>query len=256
MTPISVVVITKNEAENIARCIRSVQEIADEIIIVDAHSTDDTVAICKSLGATVISRNWEGYAQNKNIGNAQAKHDFILSMDADEALSDELISEIRQVKQQLRGVYSFNRLTNYCSTWIRHSGWYPDTKTRLFDRRIARWQGDFVHETLTFPAETPQTHLRGDLLHYSYHSISDHVHRQDRYSELAAQELQNKNYNGSIKKLLFGPVGRFLKSYVVKKGYRDGFYGFIICSMAAFYVFLREAKAMHLAKQREISMDK
>ncbi|MEZ4761691.1 MAG: glycosyltransferase family 2 protein [Calditrichia bacterium] len=121
------VVITKNEAENIARCIRSVQEIADEIIIVDAHSTDDTVAICKSLGATVISRNWEGYAQNKNI-ETQAKHDFILSMDADEALSDELISEIRQVKQQLRGVYSFNRLTNYCSTWIRHSGWYPTPK--------------------------------------------------------------------------------------------------------------------------------
>lgn len=251
MTPITAVIITRNEAENIARCIESAKKVVDEVIVVDAYSEDDTVEICEMLGARVFQKRWEGYSNNKNFGNARASHDFILSLDADEVLSDELVESISVAKRQLVGVYRFNRLTNYCGKWIYHSGWYPDRKVRLFDRRIAHWEGDFVHEVLAFPEGTPMTHLSGDLLHYSYRSIADHVNRQNRYSELAAQELHDKGYQGSIIKLCFGPLGRFMKSYIVKKGVLDGFYGFVICVMSGFYVFLREAKALHLAKVSE-----
>jgi glycosyltransferase involved in cell wall biosynthesis len=247
MTPISAVIITRNEAENISRCIESVQKVADEVIVVDAYSEDDTVEICKKLGARIFQKRWEGYSNSKNFGNDKAEHDFILSLDADEVLSDKLVESISIAKRNLTGVYRFNRLTNYCGKWIYYSGWYPDRKVRLFDRRIARWEGDFVHEILVYPEGTPITHLSGDLHHYSYRSIADHVNRQNRYSELAAQELHNKGYKGSLVKLCIGPVGRFLKSYIVKKGVLDGFYGFVICAMSSFYVFLREAKALHLA---------
>ena len=139
MTPISAVIITRNEAENISRCIESVQKVADEVIVVDAYSEDDTVEICKKLGARIFQKRWEGYSNSKNFGNDKAEHDFILSLDADEVLSDKLVESISIAKRNLTGVYRFNRLTNYCGKWIYYSGWYPDRKVRLFDRRIALW---------------------------------------------------------------------------------------------------------------------
>lgn len=248
MDKISAVIITRNEAKNIGRCLASLQDVADEIIVVDAHSDDHTVEICRQHGAQVYLKDWEGYAANKNFGNERATHHHILSLDADEVLSPELARAIVAEKAQLKPLYSFNRLTNYCGQWIRHCGWYPDPKLRLFDRRIARWEGPFVHEYLACSSDLPVCHLPGDLWHYSFRSLSDHLQRVDRYSTLAAQELHNKKAGGLWGKLLTAPPLKFFKCYVLKKGCLDGFYGFCICAISAFDIFIRYAKAISLNK--------
>lgn len=248
MDKISAVIITRNEAKNIERCLISLQGVADEIVVVDAHSEDETANICRRHGARVFLKEWGGFAANKNFGNAQAAYDHILSVDADEALSPELAQAILAEKPRLKPLYTFNRLTNYCGRWIRHCGWYPDRKLRLFDRRIARWEGEFVHEYLAYPPDAAVCHLTGDLWHFSFDSLSDHLQRVDRYSTLAAQELHKKEVGGLWGKLITGPPLKFLKSYVFKNGWLDGFYGFCICSISAFDVFIRYAKAISLNK--------
>ena len=147
MLKLSVVIITLNEEKNIERCLQSVKDIADEIIVVDSYSDDRTEEICSEFGVKFIQQKFKGYVDQKNDGNALASHDYILSLDADEALSEELAASISQVKENWQfDAYAMNRLTSYCGKWIRHSGWYPDRKSRLFDRRKARWTGHLVHE--------------------------------------------------------------------------------------------------------------
>lgn len=250
MTEISAVIITLNEEKNIERCLRSLQGVVDEMVVVDAFSSDKTIDLAQQYGAKVFQKSWEGYVRNKNFGNQLASHDYILSIDADEALSAELAKSISTVKSDMKGVYSFNRLTNYCGRWIRHCGWYPDRKIRLFNRREVRWVGDYVHESLEIPRSVVVAHLTGDLYHYSFDSFSDHLQRVDRYSDLAAAALSKQKPSGLIWKMLSSPVMKFFKTYLIKQGFRDGFYGFCISAISAFDIFIRYAKVMHEGKSR------
>ncbi|MFC2175679.1 glycosyltransferase family 2 protein, partial [Bacteroidota bacterium] len=184
----------------------------------------------------------------KNYANGIAKHDWILSIDADEALSDELKNAIGLTKKEgLTGAYSFNRLTNYCGKWIKHSGWYPDTKVRLFDRRITQWIGT-VHETLNVDARTIKK-LTGDLHHYSYYTISEHLAQTDKFSSLAATELQERGASPSVFKAMFNAWLKFNKFYFIKMGFLDGVSGLNISVIASYGTYLKYMKHYFLVRK-------
>jgi glycosyltransferase involved in cell wall biosynthesis len=248
---LSAVIITKNEAKNVALCLNSLKDVADEVIVVDSFSTDSTVEICRSMGAKVFQLQWEGYSRTKNKGNALASYDWILSIDADEVLSPELRNSILKIKQEEHGrFYSFRRLTNYCGHWIRHGGWYPDIKFRLFDRRSARWTGDYVHEQLKAEDHPAIILLEGDCLHYSFHSISQHVEQVNRYSALSAEDRFSRGKRASFGKLVFSPAFTFFSMYVLRLGMLDGLYGFIIAVISAYARFLRYARLFELQQSK------
>jgi len=249
MRKLSAVIITYNEARNIKRCIASLQNVADEIVVVDSFSTDATPSICKGMNVQFHQRNWKGYSKQKNFGNGLASNDWILSIDADEALSEELQKSILAAKSNGNHEnFAYHRLTNYCGKWIRHSGWYPDTKLKMFNRTKSDWQGE-VHETLTVEPSSVKK-LKGDLLHYSYHSISDHVKRADVYSTLGAKELFENDKKANLVKLLFNPWLKFNKMYLVKLGFLDGMAGFTIALITAYGTFLKYIKLYYLAKEK------
>lgn len=248
MNKISAVIITFNEERNIERCLRSLQGVVDEIIVVDSFSKDNTAAICKSFNAIFFERKWDDFSATKNFGNEKAINDWVLSLDADEALSDELKGSILETKSKpLEGCYSFNRLTNYCGHWIRHSGWYPDTKTRLFNKKNCKWQGA-VHETLVC-ANEKSIFLKGDILHYSYYSIKEHLKQTERYSTTAAQMLFDTGKRANVLKVFVSPVFKFIKSYFLKLGFLDGKSGVIISAISAWYVYLKWNKVRDLERQ-------
>jgi glycosyltransferase involved in cell wall biosynthesis len=247
MRKLSAVIITFNEARNIKRCIASLQDVADEVVVIDSFSTDATPSICKGLNVQFHQREWKGYSKQKNYGNGLTSNDWILSLDADEVLSEELKGAIIFEKENGKGYnYSFNRLTNYCGKWIKHSGWYPDTKVKMFNRSEDDWQGE-VHETLTVDSNAVKR-LKGDLLHYSYNSVSDHVNRTDVYSTLGAKELFEKGKKASLVKLLFNPWLKFNKMYFIKLGFLDGMAGFTIALITAYGTFLKYIKLYYLVK--------
>lgn len=240
---ISAVIITYNEARNIARCLQSLQGVADEVIVVDSMSEDETPAICAEYGVKFISQEWQGYAKAKNTGNSLATHPYILSIDADEALSPALRENLLAVKEELSDIaYSFPRRNYYCGQAIRYGGWYPDTKIRLFPQSKGEWTGDFVHETLQINSETVVKKLTGDLLHYTCYTIGEHVERINRYSSLAAGSLFARGKKASLFRLLLSPTVRFLQIYFLKLGFLDGFNGYIIAKLSAKATFLRYAK--------------
>jgi glycosyltransferase involved in cell wall biosynthesis len=236
---LSAVIITKNEEKNIANCLESLIGIADEVLVLDSHSTDRTPEICHSFGARLVPVEWLGYAATKNYGNSLASSDWILSLDADEVISPELSESIIHWKASENNHFcSFSRLTNYCGRWIHHGGWYPDIKVRLFDRRSARWIGEPVHETLQYPESTLIEKLSGDLLHYSFHTISQHVSQVNHYSSLAA-----RGKKGGILKMIFSPLWSFIHMYIIRLGFLDGREGFIIAVISGYARFLKYAKA-------------
>jgi len=258
---ISAVIITFNEERNIERCLQSLQDVADEIIIVDSGSTDKTEEICKRFGANFIFQKWLGYGEQKNFANTLAQYDYILSLDADEALSDTLKKSIMEVKQNFEAdAYSMNRLTNYCEKkWIRHCGWYPDKKIRLWKKDKAEWSLDKVHEQLllkshlspTPSADTRNTNihfLKGDILHFTYYTISEHIAVVNKYSTLIAEEYFERKKQASILKFLFAPIWGFIRDYFFRKGFLDGYYGFVICCIASFTIFLKYIKLYELNK--------
>jgi glycosyltransferase involved in cell wall biosynthesis len=245
---LSVVIITYNEERNIGRCLQSVQDITDDIVVVDSFSTDRTEDICKEYPQLrFIQREWQGYAKTKNFANQHARHDYILSLDADEVVSVDLKKSIQEIGQFV-GVYEFSRLSNYCGTWIKHCGWYPDKKIRLFPKNIVQWEGDFVHETLKVPANLSTKHVQGDILHYTYYTIEEHVSQSNKFSTIAANELIAKGKPVFFMQLFIKPIAKFIRNYFLKLGFLDGFYGFIICQGAAHETFLKYAKAWHLKR--------
>lgn len=249
MRKLSAVIITHNEARNIKRCITSLAEVADEIVVVDSFSTDATPSICKGLGVNFHQREWKGYSKQKNYGNGLAANDWILSIDADEALSEELKKSILHEKEHGKGYnFSFNRLTNYCGKWIHYCGWYPDTKVKMFNRTVDDWQG-LVHEVPTVDPSTVKK-LKGDLLHYSYNTVSDHVLRTDHYSTLGAEELFAKNKKAGILKILISPWLKFNRMYFLQLGFLDALEGFTISLITAYGTFLKYIKLRYLLKQR------
>ena len=204
-TQLSVVIITLNEEKNIGRCLASVIDVANEIIVVDSFSTDKTQEICQQYNVNFIQRKWEGFAQTKNFANQQAKYDYVLSLDADEALSLELSNAIKKEKEKgLNGAYEFNRLSNYCGKWIYHCGWYPDKKIRLFPKQDTQWEGDFIHEILRIKEISVVSLLKGNMLHYSYYTIREHKEKTKQYANLGADKIISK----AKKHLLFKAIAK------------------------------------------------
>ncbi|MBZ5558910.1 MAG: glycosyltransferase family 2 protein [Acidobacteriia bacterium] len=245
MPRLSVTVITKNEAADIDAALTSVAW-ADEIVVVDSHSTDDTVAIARRHTDRVVVRDWAGYIDQKNHAASLASHDWILSLDADERVTPELAAEITQLisSEPLAAGYRIPRVTWHLGRWIRTTDWYPDHQLRLYDRRRARWTGAYVHEAVTVDGAIG--HLRGQLQHYAFHDIADHLETIDRYSTFAARQMREAGRRGGLLQMIGHPPLAFLRNYLAHGGIRDGAPGFIISALNAYYVFLKFAKLWEL----------
>jgi glycosyltransferase involved in cell wall biosynthesis len=243
---LSAVVITRNEEKQIARCLDSLS-FCDEVIVVDSGSTDQTCQIAEKLKAKVFSRPWSGYASQKNYGNSLAQGKWILSVDADEEVSPQLREEIMEaVKADGVHAYSIPRRTLHSGQWIKYGGWYPNRLTRLFQKEKSEWMEEEVHEFLRTEGITDQ--LSADILHYSFDSIADQAERNNHYSSLGAQALHRKGIRFSLTKLLIKPSLKFLETFVLKRGFLDGYRGYFIAVMAAHSVFLKWAKLWELER--------
>lgn len=248
MVKLSVVIITHNEERNIGRCLESLCGLASEVVVVDSGSTDETEAICRQHRATFVHHDWEGFSSQKNYAETLATGDWILSLDADETLSETLADSLIALLAdgpRPDEVYSFNRLTNFCGHWIHHCGWYPDTKVRLWQRGTAKWEGD-VHERLVFSKPVKTVRLKGDLLHYSYYTLDELATRQAHYYRLAAREAYAKGCRCGRGALLWKPLWRFLRDYLLRGGFLDGEAGYTICRMNAHYTFMKYATLREL----------
>ncbi|MBC7691863.1 MAG: glycosyltransferase family 2 protein [Methylotenera sp.] len=248
--PVSVTIITLNEEKNIVRAVKSVLW-ADEVLVVDSGSTDRTLELARALGAKVMTNPWPGYGKQKNFAQAQAAHDWILNIDADEEVSPELSQEIlaalegvdskaseRAEATTARGFY-FPRKTYYLGKWIEHGGWYPNFLTRMANRKFARWSEPAVHEALL--VDGPVKKLSLPLLHYTFSNIQDQILTNLKYSQEGYQELLKKGQRPSLIRLLLKPAGKFIETYFIKKGFMDGLAGFIISINAAHSMFLKYA---------------
>ena len=246
MPKLSVVIITHNEERNIGRCLDSVKVVADDIVVIDSLSTDKTEEICRKYDANFISQKWLGYSDTKNFGNSRAKYDWILSIDADETITEELSKSILSAKAlDEKEFYKYNRLTNYCGKWIKHSGWYPDSKVRIFDRNKAKWTGQ-IHEKLEFDTNISVGMLKGESLHYSYYSISEHISKMNGFTDISSHELFTNGKRCSIFKLIFKTKLKFLSVYFWKLGFLDGYYGLIIAVLSAMSEFVKFSKLRSL----------
>jgi glycosyltransferase involved in cell wall biosynthesis len=246
---ITATIITLNEERHIARAIESLR-CSDEILVLDSGSVDRTVALAEKLGARVVESPWRGYAGQKNWATEQATHDWILSLDADEALSEALEGEIWNLKKNgpKYDAYTMPRLAQYLGRWILHGGWYPDRKVRLYNRNKAKWVGDFVHESVQVQGRVG--HLESNLLHFTCDSLSEHLKTMDRYTTLAAEELVCRKTRIGWKHLIADPAWTFLKTYFVRAGFLDGMEGLTIAYMAAQYTFLKYAKTRNMSSGR------
>ncbi|MEN9301909.1 MAG: hypothetical protein RL264_338 [Bacteroidota bacterium] len=236
MVSIAVVIITFNEERNLQRCLNSIVNVADEIVIVDSFSNDQTKEIAL-LFANVkfFQRKWDDYSQQKNFANQHVTSDYILWLDADEAVDEQLKNELLEIKESLQQptLFTINRLTNYCGKWIRHSGWFPDTKIRMFPKNACRWDGATVHEELEIVQNFPQRQLSGLILHYSYYSHEQHQEKADNYSRLTAKKYAEQGKKAGFLKPKLSAIGRFLSMYVFKLGFLDGYQGFKIAQISA-----------------------
>ena len=251
---ISGVIITFNEEKNIGRCLKSLLPVCDEVIVVDSFSTDNTQLICEKYSVKFIQHPFEGHIQQKNYALQAASNDLILSLDADEELSHELQQSILEIKKAGKSsAYRLNRLTSYCGKWIRHCGWYPDRKIRLWDRQIGRWGGINPHDTVVLDENVTAVNLSGDMLHYTYHTIGEHITQMNKFSDIAAREAYKRNKKVfPLWHLGFYPAFTFFRNYILKAGILDGYYGFIVCKYSAYYRFLKYSKLAELHKGKEI----
>jgi glycosyltransferase involved in cell wall biosynthesis len=244
---ISVCIIAKNEEKKIKDCLESVRW-ADEIVVVDSHSTDATVRICREYTDHVIVRDWPGHIEQKNFAIDSASHPWILSLDADERLSGALREEIQELRgsgrlEEVDG-YRMPRLVNYAGKWIYHCSWYPGYKIRLFRKDKGRWGGENPHDTVT--CEGKIRTLKADLLHYSFDSVSDHIKTIDFFTGISAEELYKKGKKGGWHFLVFRPLWCFVKMYLFKLGFLDGRAGLTICVLSACHVFVKYVKLREL----------
>jgi glycosyltransferase involved in cell wall biosynthesis len=250
---ISAVIITYNEEANIERCLDSLEGTADEVLVVDSFSSDRTADICKSKGVDFIQHPFDGHIEQKNYALSCASNDYVLSLDADEALSQKLSQSIQAAKQNwTEDGYSVNRLTNYCGKWIRHCGWYPDTKIRLWDRSKGHWGGVNPHDHVVMDEPTRIRPLSGDLLHYSYPTIRDHISQINSFSDIAARAAFEKGRQSNLAlDICLNPTLTFFKKYFLKLGLFDGYEGFVISISTAYGKFLKYVKLRELERQRD-----
>jgi glycosyltransferase involved in cell wall biosynthesis len=242
---LSVTVVAKNEAADLDAALASAA-FADEIVVVDSHSTDDTVAIARRYTDRVVVHDWLGHIEQKNHAASLASHDWILSLDADERVTPELAAEIGATlkTEPPHGAFRIPRVTWHLGRWVRSTDWYPDYQDRLYDRRRARWTGRYVHEKLANDGSSGQLHA--EIQHYAYRDIAEHLETIDRYTTLAARQMQEDGRRAGLLQLAGHPPLAFLRNYIARGGVRDGVPGFIISSMNAYYVFLKFAKLREL----------
>ncbi len=247
MIQLSGVIITFNEEEHIEKCLISLIDVVDEILVVDSFSTDRTQEICKKYNVRFVPHKFEGYIEQKNYALSLASHDYILSLDGDEALSDTLKESILKVKHNWKfdGYYS-NRMNNYCGQWIKHSDWYPDRKLRLFKKGSGEWKGINPHDCYTLKADKTQGILKGDLLHWIYRDYKEHNQKVERFSTIAAEAYFKLGKKSSLQKIIWRPFWAFFKAYFLRLGFLDGLNGFIICIQTFNVTFLKYIKLYQL----------
>ncbi len=247
---ISAVIITYNEENNIKRCLTSLKDIADEIIVVDSFSTDKTEAICAEFGVRFVKHKFDGHIEQKNWAREQASHNIVLSLDADEALDNRLQDSILAVKKNWQyDAYKMNRLTNYCGKWIRHTGWYPDTKLRLWDNTKGHWTGENPHDEFKlFDESSNVTLLYGDILHYSYYTIEDHLKQVDYFTDINSRVAFEKGKKSSHFKIFYKSWFKFFRDFVLKRGFLDGYSGFLISKISAKATAMKYQKLLALNK--------
>jgi glycosyltransferase involved in cell wall biosynthesis len=239
---LSAVIITYNEEKNIGRCLDSLRDVADEIVVVDSLSKDKTVAVASSKGARLIEQPFLGHIEQKNFALDQATYDHVLSLDADESLSDELRQSIIKVKSSWSGDgYTMNRLSRYGERWVRVTKWYPDTKLRLWIRSKGRWGGENPHDRVMMKAGASVTHLSGDLLHYAYDNASQLLHKINQYTDIFARENRFVKHS-SVFKIIYKTAASFLSNYLIRRGFLGGYEGFVISCSNAVYSFYKYAK--------------
>ncbi len=251
MEQLSVVIITYNEERNIARCIESVAGIADDIVVVDSFSTDRTKEICQNQNVRFIEHVFEGYIEQKNYAITCARYPFVLSLDADEALSEPLQKSILEAKKDKRfDGYAMNRLTNYCGTWIKHCGWYPDKKLRLWDSAKGQWGGVNPHDKFIMEKNAKIGNLQGDLLHYSYYSLDDHYRQIEKFTAIAAYELFEKKVSAGYLKVYLKTIAQYIKTLILKLGFLDGKMGWRIARLSAYATYRKYDRLRTLNKNR------
>ncbi len=247
MIKLSAVIITFNEERNIERCIRSVQGIVDEVLVVDSLSTDRTVEIAESLGARIIHQKFLGHIQQKNFALAEATFDHCISLDADEALDETLQKSVLDAKSNFDcDGYSMNRLTNYCGQWINHCGWYPDIKLRLVNKKLGAWKGVNPHDRYELQTGSKIQHLKGDLLHYSFYTIDEHKRQIEKFTDISAKAKFEAGIRSSWTKVIVKSIAKFIKSYILKRGFLDGYYGWVICTQSTRATYLKYYKLLKL----------
>ncbi len=247
---LSAVIITFNEEHNIQRCLESLTKVADEIVVVDSLSTDKTKEICTAYNCRFIEHSFEGHIQQKNFALKQAKNDYVLSLDADEELSPELINSILVLKDNWNyHAYYFNRLSSYCGKFFPHGSWYPDRKVRLFDKKVAKWGGVNPHDKVIL-SEDSKAYIKGDLYHYTYNSISEHISQINYFSGIAAQESFKRGKRFSLFKLITKPLWRFFRDYILKHGFLGGYRGLTICLLTSVETYLKIIKLWELEKEQ------
>ncbi|MCY7410382.1 MAG: glycosyltransferase family 2 protein [Chitinophagales bacterium] len=244
---LSATIITFNEEKNIGRCIDSLNGVADEIIVVDSFSADATEKICNSKNVRFIQHKFDGHIQQKNFAMEQATHPMVLSLDADECLSNELKKSLLRIKQQPEfDGYFMNRKNNFCGKWIRHCGWYPDRKLRLWKKEIGSWGGMNPHDKVVMNEGTTTVFLKGDLLHYTATSVEQFKLQQERFAAIAAKEIYEKGKKSNLILNVLRASLMFVRKYFFQLGFLDGYYGWVICSEGAKYTFRKYMKSKTL----------
>ncbi|MFD0843229.1 glycosyltransferase family 2 protein [Flaviramulus multivorans] len=251
MIKLSGVIITYNEERNIEKCLQSLVNVVDEIVVLDSFSTDNTKAICSKYKVKFFEQTFLGYVEQKNFALTLASHNYIVSLDGDEALSEALQQSIINLKTswKLDGYFA-NRFNNFCGQWIKYSDWYPNKKLRVFDRRKAEWKGINPHDRIEIQNSTATIgHLKGDILHWTYQTYSEFNLKTEHFSTISAKAYYDLGKTAPIWKIAFNPTWAFFKAYFLRLGFLDGLNGFVICAQTANITFLKYTKLRELIKQ-------
>ncbi|MDC0297031.1 glycosyltransferase family 2 protein [Crocinitomicaceae bacterium] len=249
MRKVAAAIITFNEERNIERCITGLLECVDEIVVMDSFSNDETKNICNQYGVRFIENNWQGYAQTKNKLNDLIDADYIFSIDADEVPDRILQEQILKIKSNPKEhIYILNRYTNYCGKWIKHCGWYPEFKARIFPKNKAKWEGEFVHENLNYDKSIEGVILDGHLEHYSYYNRIEHQERANKYALLVAKKYFHEGKSTYVFQPEISAIVKFINVFLIKKGFLDGYYGFQIARISASSNHLKYRELKRLSK--------
>ena len=252
MVKLSAVIITYNEEEHLEKCLSSLQQVADEIVVVDSYSTDQTKAICDKYDVDFIEQSFLGYKEQKNFAVDQATFDHILSLDGDEALSDQLIESILKLKKNWnRDGYYINRRNNFAGYWVKHSNWYPDKKLRLFIKGKGEWKGINPHDCFKLYKPKKADKIDGDILHWIYRDFTEHNQKVDKFSTISAHAYYEIGKKSSISKIIFRPAWAFFKSYFLRLGFLDGLYGWVICLQSYNKTYLKYLKLYELQQKNK-----